>query len=262
MEPTWILSLPEYVTVAARADGEVALLGLRSPVTLRELSPGLSAALSRLAAPGDSAGRLADHVRTMDGPAALALWYYHLQTLARRCLLRLTVHVGGERLATLEPIAPSFVLPATGVLPGRSYVLSRFAWVQRRGDELTLESPLSPARILLHDPRAVALVHALAQPGPAVEIAGRVAGLLAETVAPLLGLLAHAGAVCTVGEDGLTAEDADPAQRCWEFHDLLFHARSRQGRHDAPAGRYLSARRTTRPAASHSAGDGSGWHRP
>ena len=32
------------------------------------------------------------------------------------------------------------------------------------------------------------------------------------------------------------AEDADPALRCWQFHDLLFHARSRQGRHDAPVG--------------------------
>ena len=236
MNPAWILSLPEYVTVAANADNDLTLLGLRSPITLRQLSPGLCEALRCLAAPGQSAGQLAEHVRTVDGPAALARWYFHLQDLTGRCLLRLAVHAGGERLATLEPTAPSFVLPPAATLPGRSYVLSRFAWVQRRGEVLALESPLSPARVLLHDPRAAALLHALAQPGAAAELAGRVAGLPAEAATPLVGLLAHAGAVCAVGEDGLTAEDADPALRCWQFHDLLFHARSRQGRHDGPVG--------------------------
>ncbi len=236
MDPTWVLSLPEYVSVAAQAEGELTLLGLGSPVTLRQLSPGLHDALRRLAAPGESAARLAEHVRTVAGPTALARWYYHLQGLARRCLLRLAVHAGGERLATLEPTSPSFVLPPAGVLPGRSYVLSRFAWVQRRGDVLALESPLSPARIVLHDPRTTALVHALTRPGTPAEVGGVVAGLPAEAVMPLLGLLAHAGAVCAVGDDGATAEDADPALRCWQFHDLLFHARSRQGRHDGPVG--------------------------
>jgi oxazoline/thiazoline dehydrogenase len=236
VDPTWVLSLPEYVSVAAQAEGELTLLGLGSPVTLRQLSPGLHDALRRLAAPGESAARLAEHVRTVAGPTALARWYYHLQGLARRCLLRLAVHAGGERLATLEPTSPSFVLPPAGVLPGRSYVLSRFAWVQRRGDVLALESPLSPARIVLHDPRTTALVHALTRPGTPAEVGGVVAGLPAEAVMPLLGLLAHAGAVCAVGDDGATAEDADPALRCWQFHDLQFHARSRQGRHDGPVG--------------------------
>ena len=144
MDPTWILSLPEYVTVAAQTDGELTLLGLRSPITLRQLSPGLGNALSRLAVPGEAAGSLPELVRTVDGPAALARWYYHLQDLARRCLLRVAVHAGGKRIATLEPTSPSFVLPPAGAPADRSYVLSRFAWVQRRGDVLALESPLCP----------------------------------------------------------------------------------------------------------------------
>jgi hypothetical protein len=224
------------MTVAAQTDGELTLLGLQSPVTLRQVSPGLCDALRRLAAPGESAGRLGEHVRTVDGPTALARWYYHLQDLARRRLLHLAVHDGSKRLATLEPTAPTFLLPPAGALPGRSYVLSRFAWAQRRGEELALESPLSPARIVLHDPRAAALVHALTRPGTAEEVGARVAGLPAEAVTPLLGLLAHAGAACAVGDDGATVEDADPVLGCWQFHDLLFHARSRQGRHDAPVG--------------------------
>ncbi len=236
MDPAWILSLPEYATVAAQADGEVTLLGVRSPVTLRQLCQGLRDALRRLAAPGESAGELASHVCTVGGPAALARWFYLLQGLARRCLLRFSVHAGGERLATLEPTAPSFILPPVGALPGRSYVLSRFAWVQRRGDVLALESPLSPARIVLHDSRTTALIHALSRPSTAAEVGRRVTGLQAEAVTGLLGLLAHAGAACVVGDDGVTAEDANPTLRCWQFHDLLFHARSREGRHDAPSG--------------------------
>jgi SagB-type dehydrogenase family enzyme len=236
VDATLVLSLPEYVIIASQADGELTLLGLRSPITLRQLSPGLCEALQCLAAPGQSAGQLAEHVRNLEGPAALARWYYHLQDLARRCLLRLAVHADGVKLATLEPTAPSFVLPPAGALPGRSYVLSRFAWVQRRGEVLALESPLSPARILLHDPRATALVHALARPGTAVEVGSRVTGLPAEAVTRLLGMLVHGGAACAVDDAGTTAEDADPSLRCWQFHDLLFHARSRQGRHDGPVG--------------------------
>jgi SagB-type dehydrogenase family enzyme len=36
--------------------------------------------------------------------------------------------------------------------------------------------------------------------------------------------------------DGNLAEDVRPELMQWEFHDLLFHNRSRQGRHDAPLG--------------------------
>jgi SagB-type dehydrogenase family enzyme len=39
-----------------------------------------------------------------------------------------------------------------------------------------------------------------------------------------------------VNDEGISAEDQDPALQCWEFHDLLFHARSREGRHDVPLG--------------------------
>ncbi len=249
MDPAWVLSLPEDATVA-EADGGLVLSGPQTRLAPRRLSPGLRDALRRLEAPGERAGRLAEQVRAADGPTALPRWYYHLQRLAGRRLLRLSAHAGGERLATLEPIASSFVLSPAGPLAERTYVLSRFAWVYRRGDVLVLESPLSCARVVLHDPRAAALVHALARPTAPEEIAGRIAGLPAEAVGPLLGLFVHAGMACAVGVEGTTAEDADPALRSWEFHDLLFHTRSREGRHDAPIGAtYPQAGRLEPPPA-------------
>jgi SagB-type dehydrogenase family enzyme len=234
VDSEWVLSLPEEVTVAVGPEGGLTLLGRRVPVVFRRLSMGLRESLGRLAAPGDRAGRLAEQVRTVDGAAALGRWYYELQGLARRRLLHLSVWAGAERLATLEPTAPSFVLPGSGAAADQTWVLSRFAWTQRRGEVLVLESPLSPARLVLYDARVAALVHALVRPGTAAELGIRVS-LPAEAVTPLLGLLSHMGAVSPVGADGPT-EDADPALRCWQFHDLLFHARSREGRHDDPVG--------------------------
>jgi len=231
VDSAWILSFPEDVTVAAEIDGELTLVSPRSRMTLRRLPVWLRDALRRLTPPGDSAGRLAEDVLTELGPQGLARWHYHLQRLAGRHLLRVAVHADGERLATLEPIAPAFVLPPGSALPGPSYVLSRFAWMFRRGDVLALESPLSCGRIVLHDPRAAAFVAALSRPGTAAEFGTRVPNLPAEAIGPLLGLLVGAGMVTAGG-----SEDADPALRCWEFHDLLFHARSREGRHDAPVG--------------------------
>ena len=177
---------------------------------------------------------LAELVRISDGVPGLARWYYHLQDLACRCLLRLSVWADDVCLAALEPTASSFVLPSAAPIPGRSWVLSRFAWIQRRGDLLAVESPLAPARIVLHDARAANLVCALARPGTETEMS-RTIGLPGEPLLSLLGLLAHIGAVSAVEEDG-TTDNGDPALRYWQFHDLLFHTRSRPGRHDNEVG--------------------------
>ena len=88
-----------------------------------------------------------------------------------------------------------------------------------------LESPLAHARVVLHDWRAAAFVHDLARGrrpaggGDPVPIAG-------DTAAQLMTVLLHAGILA----------DETPALRAWEFHDLLFHSRSRLGRHDLPVG--------------------------
>ena len=229
MDPLWGLSFPENVAVSTDGDGELTLLGDHSRFVLRQLAPGLRDALRRLAAPGDTAGRLAESVRSGAGTDGLARWHYHLRQLAQRGLLHLSANEDGKCLATLVPIAAGFTLAPVVPLSLRPYVLSRFAFMRRAGAALLLESPLSCARIVLHDPRAAALVHALARPATAAELG-------TESTTRLLALLVKAGMVCEVGDDGTTGEDADPALRSWEFHDLLFHARSREGRHDAPVG--------------------------
>jgi SagB-type dehydrogenase family enzyme len=236
VSPTWVLSLWEGTTVSTGAEGELFLSGAYSRLVFRHLSPATAAALHRLVHPGEAAGRLAASILGADGSAALARWYYHLQELARHHFLLLSVHENGYRLATLEPIGPSFVLPVGTAVADRPHVLSRFAFTHRLRDEMVLESPLAPARVVLQDPRAAALVHALGRPRSPEELVGRTPGLSTETASDLLALLVAAGMVREVGDNGATVEDTDPALGCWEFHDLLFHTRSREGRHDGPVG--------------------------
>jgi hypothetical protein len=40
-----------------------------------------------------------------------------------------------------------------------------------------------------------------------------------------------------VKEDGKVQEDKNETLVSWEFHDLLFHSRSRKGRHSNPSGK-------------------------
>ena len=159
-----VLSLPEAVAVEVGGDGELVFAGPRSRLTLRGLGPGVVAALRRLAAPGEPDARLAESVFTAEGAPSLARWYHCLQSLARRCLLHASVYSDKERLATLVPVAASFTFTGAPAPSDGPYRLSRFAYLHRDGEDMVLESPLAFARVVLHDGRAAALVHALARP--------------------------------------------------------------------------------------------------
>jgi SagB-type dehydrogenase family enzyme len=115
---------------------------------------------------------------------------------------------------------------------------------------MVLESPLASYRAVLHSADAVAAVVACAAEGGAeggVE-AGAPARLPSlSSNAPALRLLAAAGLL----EVGERAEDEPGGPLgLWDFHDLLFHARSRPGRGDGPFGALFrhAGRRSEPPA--------------
>jgi SagB-type dehydrogenase family enzyme len=197
---------------------------------LRQVPVAILEALRRLDPPGLDQDMLCEVIQG-NGDGALARCYYYLERLTQRGLVRQAVHDGETCLATLVAVSSSFVSRPTPVVAERRYVLSRFAYLRREGTEAVLESPLAHARIILNDCRAAALVGVLAAPATAGELAERVVGLSADAVAGVLALFLQAG---MLGEPG--AEDQVPALQAWEFHDLLFHARTRRGRFDAPYG--------------------------
>ena len=247
MSASLLLAWRDGVSAAGGA-AELVVRGPGTRVVLRRLPPAVAAALGRLAPPGEDESRLVESVRAGGGPGALPAWYYWLGRLAGRGLIRWAVRADDRTLATLLPVAPGFVFGRPP--PDRPLALSRFAYLRREGNALVLESPLAHARVVLDDPRSAALAAALAEPGTPPDLAAR-AGLPTEAAARLLALFAGAGMLDPAG----SAEP--PALRSWEFHDLLFHARSRKGRSDAPFGAtYRFAGRLDPPPALASVGRG------
>ena len=195
--------------------------------------------MERLAAPIAEAA-LAAVVEEADGADALAQLYYLLGRLVRRGLIVRSLWSHGARLAVLTSISSSF--EAAAPAPSATYALSRFAYLRVEGGETIVESPLAPARLVVHDRRVAALLHELARPVGAAELAERLVDLPAPAIQALLGLLGEAGL--------LRGAEDQPALSTWEFHDLLFHARTRFGRHDYPmGGTYRFADRLPPPPA-------------
>ncbi len=107
-------------------------------------------------------------------------------------------------------------------------VLSRFAYMRRRDHLMVLESPRAGAVFKICDPKIATLVATLSSPRPVKELRRQEGfpGIV------FLALLVDCRIIVDADAAGRgdTGEDAD-ALAVWEFHDLLFHARSTQGRH-------------------------------
>lgn len=139
--------------------------------------------------------------------------------------LEMSAAVGGQTMDT-----------SAGDLDG-PWKISRFAFVQVVDDAVIVETPCVPVVTTILKPRAVALVGALCRPTTNEELVGRLPWIAdVGPVEDLLAMLRNAGVISLCDAQGRSAEERDPVLQQWEFHDLLFHNRSRQGRHDYPMG--------------------------
>jgi len=130
------------------------------------------------------------------------------------------------QMADYSPQTPP--LRTTDVL-----ALSRFAYLRRRGEEIVLESPRAGALFRICDPKIAAALSLLATPQPV----GRLRESFPER--ELLALLVDCQILFKVdpkSQRGLRDEEGDADLALWDFHDLLFHARSTPGRHANPLG--------------------------
>jgi SagB-type dehydrogenase family enzyme len=247
-----MLSWREDVTATAVGEGALVVQGTRGRVSLQQVSPILIDALRRLDPPGEPEDSLVELVRR-DGDGLLSRWCYYVERLSQCGLLSHSAFTNGKRLATLVAVSSScvssFVSRPGHALCGRRYVLSRFAYLSRTGCEAAVESPLVAARVILNDHRAAAIAGALVASASVEELTEVLDGVPAEGVTGVFTLLLRAGLLREASAEGNQAEE-DPALQSWEFHDLLFHARSRMGRSDAPhGGTYRLADRLAPPPA-------------
>jgi oxazoline/thiazoline dehydrogenase len=137
--------------------------------------------------------------------------------------------------AIATPVSlPEERLPQPEVMT--QYVLSRFVYCHSVDGHLRLESPLSPTQIVLLGWQGAALFSQITHPHSCQELATLIPGVSLEAVQHFFSLLLSARMLSVVEADGTVQEDVNVTLAQWEFHDLLFHTRSRQGRHLNPSG--------------------------
>lgn len=112
------------------------------------------------------------------------------------------------------------------------FTLSRFAYLHQVEGQMVLESPLSKAKVILPDWRGVAIVAKLSQPQSCSTLVSEIPSITPEIAQQFLSLLLATQMLSQ--ETDKEVENATLAQ--WDFHDLLFHTRSRQGRYANPTG--------------------------
>jgi len=225
----YILSLKK--SIAVRTDGPDLLLAGSDAEGMRLKGPSAAQKniLANLTGGGLTAEQLVEAARRAGQDAGPARLYYLLAALERKKWICYTLAPGGRKLATLEPVSGAFTLHGAPVQG--CYRLSRFACLRRLDREMVLESPLGHGRIFLHHGPA-ALAALLAEPRSAADLAGALPFAGLPDIEAFINLLQSAGALFPCDGEGRIAEDGSPPLRQWEFHDLLFHSRSRTGRHD------------------------------
>jgi SagB-type dehydrogenase family enzyme len=230
------LCFPPATEIAEHSPGRFEVNTPGSHILVDNIGPGMAAALRKMASDGASEPDLAGLVLEADGHDALPRFYFYLLEFSEQRLLCHRVCSNGTALATSVPISPAYRFDPPRAQSERRYVLSRFAYCRRVNSQLILESPVSHAQVVLHDWRGAALVCELARPRRHPQLSENVPGVSPEAALLFLELLSNAALLSEVDDDGQVMEEVNTALLQWEFHDLLFHSRSRAGRHANPYG--------------------------
>ena len=160
-----------------------------------------------------------------------------VRRLARRGLLeyRLGHSPNDQDQVVIEPQVADYWPRMTKLGDSETVVLSRFAYLRRRGNVIVLESPRAGALFRIYDPKIAAALATLASP----QKIGRLRRQGGFAGAELLALLVDCHILFKLdaaGGDGLRGNEGDDNLVLWDFHDLLFHSRSTEGRHSNPLG--------------------------
>jgi SagB-type dehydrogenase family enzyme len=160
-----------------------------------------------------------------------------VRRLAARGLLeyRLRRQPSADDYVVLEPQAADYWPRMPDLRDNDVLVLSRFAYMRRRGGEMVLESPRAGALFRICHPDIAAALVTLSTPQQ-IKRLRRQDGFPGVELLALLLDCRMLFKVDAAGEEGLRPAEGDDNLVLWDFHDLLFHARSTEGRHANPVG--------------------------
>jgi oxazoline/thiazoline dehydrogenase len=145
----------------------------------------------------------------------------------------LIISSSGVILITITPFGTNQII-SSPLLVDQAYQLSRFAYFHNYNGQMVLESPLAHCQIVLHNLQVLAILQLLTTPQTLTQLIESFSDISQDILTILLSWLLGEKFLTAIDKDGLPQEEQ--SLQLWEFHDLLFHTRSRLGRHDYPYG--------------------------
>jgi oxazoline/thiazoline dehydrogenase len=230
-----LLSLKDDVVMQSLDEGGLALQTPISRLELQQLSDGGRAVIEALASDGLTDPDMRALVMQHDGPGGLFGFFQLFPRLVGAGTICYTLRQDGEPLLMLQPVSPYFRRNKDDIPPDKFFQLSRFAFLHLEGDHYLLESPLGFGRLILHHDALLQVLAKLKAPSSWSQVAAAVDAISEETMQVVFQFLISIGAVTRMdAESGAAVEAGDDTLRQWDFHDLLFHSRTRYGRYDKP----------------------------
>jgi SagB-type dehydrogenase family enzyme len=228
---TLSVRLGTNITLEMRSDGEIAAYFYGGSVHLGKFSAGAADRAQKLRT-GLRLSSFSSDGRNVDKEIQLLA-----QRLAKHGLLeyRLGRSLKGDDLVVIEPQLPDYWPRMRPLRNVDTVVLSRFAYMRRRGNEMVLESPRAGALFRICNPKIATALALLSTPQQIKQLRRRDSFPGVELLALLVDckILFKTEAAT---DSGLRPTEGDDNLVLWDFHDLLFHARSTQGRHANPLG--------------------------
>ena len=221
----------DHVTLEAQPNGEIVASFHGHSAALGKLRPGLAdrARELQIGLPIRARG---SHDGNIDKEIA-----FLVRRLARLGLVeyRLGCVQGEADQVVIEPQVASY-WPRTPQLASTDIlVLSRFAYMRRRGNDLVLESPHSHALFRICNSKIAEVLALLTRPQPIKKLRWQY-GFPGVAFLALLVDCKILFKINTAYDSGLRPTEGNDSLVLWDFHDLLFHSRSTKGRHANPFG--------------------------
>jgi SagB-type dehydrogenase family enzyme len=224
--------LGAHVTLEAHADGRLSACFEGHSVDLGPFSPDVADCSRGLRVGLPLARSTSRGSRKIDQDVEVLL-----RRLAARGLLEYRVARArdGEDLVVIEPQLADYWPQTPKLGEADILALSRFAYMRRRGSDMVLESPRSGALFKICDPKIATALVLLSTPQQ-IKRLRRHDGFPGIELLALLLDCQILFKLAAADDPGLRPAEGDDSLILWDFHDLLFHTRSTQGRHANPLG--------------------------
>jgi SagB-type dehydrogenase family enzyme len=226
-----ILTLRDGVSLLEEPSGRLTLQTAWGQAPLDTTSAGMRAGLRVLSDGGGTTDEIVGRAQAAEPGLQLAYLYFRLDRLAWRGFIAFTAAAGGRPLMRATATMRGAKLSPVDLDDDAPVRLSRFACCRREGDGWVVESPLSGYRVALLAPEASAVLAALATARAPADTGVEIGAARA-----CVALLRAAALAAPADAAGRLDEDASEPLVQTEFHDLLYHRRSRRGWTDQPIG--------------------------